>query len=213
MPFTDTFTDINGKELKDHTPSGGTAWTQKLGTSSSVTIQSNECSCGLTEPPQTLWCDDQGSKDCYTQYVVKNTNNFGIPACLRMTSAANPTYIGIRVRSNLVSIIKNTGGSFATLGTGSTTVSVDDSARIEADEDDIKALLDTGSGFVDEITGIVETLNNTVTQQGTAPKNSGLSFDNYEAGVLAVGVLLPLIGSGGLIGPSMLIGDRSGLIG
>lgn len=214
MAFTDNFTDTNGTELQNHTPSGGTAWTIKQGTSSNVTIQSNECSTSATTADQTYWCDDQGDADCYTQFVTKNSNSFAIPACLRMTdSGTKPTYLGVRTRSNVVSIMKSNDGIFSNLGSGTTTVSSGDTIRIEASGDDIKAFINSTEET--SIGTVTETQNNTVTQQGTAPRNNGGLFDDFEAGVLAAPAadLLPLIGPGGLIGPSILIGDRSGLIG
>ena len=183
MSFTDNFTDTNGTLLTNHTPSGGTGWTFKTGASDLADIQGNECEGdAVGQSNLTYFCDDQGSADCFTQFKATSTGNAMFPACLRMTESGGvPSYIGVRASGTKVQIFKNTAGSFTQLGsTGTTVVAVNDIIRIEASGDDIKAQINS----VDEITGITETLNNTVTQQGTAPR-AVARFDDFEAGVLA----------------------------
>lgn len=209
MPFTDDFTDTNGVILTSHTPSGGTSWTLTSG-NANADIQSNACSGIAAQSTNTYQCDDQGDADCYTQYSAGTINTNHFPASMRMSgSGSTPSYIGARTNSSRVQIFTITAGSFANIGqSGSLTITAGDTIRLEGNGTALEAFQNATSRAT-----ATSSLNQTITRQGIAVRTTG-TFDNFEAGVLAAAAdLLPIIGSGGLIGPSILIGDRSGLIG
>jgi len=186
MAFLDNFNgEATTVDLASHVPSGGTAWTRVDGSANMAQVSSSSSTLikNTTDNSGALYlCDDQGSADQYVQYVCKNADVFQ-PAVNRAVSRFS--WVGVRVNAGNVSILKCVPGpTYTALATGTTTVVVGDTIRLESQGS-------THRGYINgalELT-VTDSHNSTVTRQGVVPRaTSGASWlDDFEAGALAGG--------------------------
>lgn len=177
MAFTDNFTGTSGDNLE-----GRSGWTRVDGAAGAAQINASNQLKGTTGTNTAYTCTDQGSANHYTQYVVKVADGGNASfESIRTTDSNN--FIGIRayLSTPKIQMYKRDTGSFSLLGTGTTTVAVDDTAYIEGDGNNITAKLNGST----EVGPVTETFNNTETAQGLVIRAvDDPLIDDFEAGAL-----------------------------
>lgn len=184
MAFTDNFNGVSVvTDLTEHTPSGGTAWTAVGSLNAGVVQPSGVAGSYTDDSTGTLYRpDDQGSSAHYSQYKAISVGNVWGFVANRATDAAN--FLGVRVVSGELQLLKRQAGSFTVLGSWSGVVA-NDIIRFESNADNEHTVKVNGTV---RIGPIVDTFNSTQTRQGLVPRTSaGDWWDDYEAGALGGG--------------------------
>lgn len=185
-PFRDDFSgESSNVDLALHTPSGGAAWTRSGGSSGMAKVRSATADLltDTTNSAGALYlCDDQGSADQYVQFVARSTN----PSTMAANRAvSNVSWICVRVNSSKVSLLKCIPGpTYSVIGSGTTTVSVDDVIRLESEGSTHRVYI---NGVL-ELT-VTDSHNATVTRQGIVARSTQYTglLDSFEAGPLSTG--------------------------
>lgn len=177
LPFTDSF-DRPDENLE---ASANWAFLEGIPATGGAAVRSNQLAA-LAGAGQgvTYLCPDQGHKNHYTQFTVRNVTASAGPFVICRVSVGD-NFVGVRNSGASLNVFRRIGGAFTSLYSANHAIIVGSSVRFEPEEDDWRLFKDGGLVASGAIGAVL-----TSTRQGIIARAFVHNpwIDNFEAGLL-----------------------------